>query len=931
MGGVRPPGGVCVDPCNLISGNRNEGLYISGGTNVVQGNFVGTDLDGTSKLGNNQGIELFTDGNTIGGAKPGEGNVISGNKSSGIRLQRSDSNIIQGNLIGTDITRTKNLGNGRNGVRLVGSSDDNKIGGLAPGAGNVIAFNQNSGVEVVEGERNRILSNSIFSNGIFGILPFTRKSAEAIVELTRPTVQLPKDGQPGKTRIPWVQSTRRSNKAFILQFFSNIEFIGAQGAELIGTVEFTSNPDQWDHNGVAVFPFAVSDDVITATATSEDKNTSYFSPASIVVEDSDGDGISDLREDRGPNNGDADNNKVKDKDESNVATTEANGNGINIETTAQTMAMAIFLAAAGTDKDVVFSAGLLDLLLEGLKEENPTALGLAPLAESTTVTLRLPPDLQVDSYYNFGPTPDNPDPHFYEFLFDGTTGAEILADRIVVHFVDGQRGDHDLTENGEIATRGGPVTNATPLYFPFSEIAPGTFTGFAVSNFSNRNAVVEFDAFDSGGELSLFANNPAIFGISESNQLAQLGSEIFDSTSESVSWVKLKSDNPQIASFFQFGKLDLSQLDGSVAISRTSKEFYFTRVFEGAAAYRDQPATTFLSIANPGTEEIELELTLHPSADEMSPAGGPATITRTLPAKGFLHESVEDLFGPGVEVSGGWVEGKVTRGGGVVGFELIQLKNQSTVIGLNAVAETGGSESFSAQLATQPGVLFTNVNLINTSDEPRSLTLTAFAEDGTQLAQPAFRMLNPGGQLSEDAASLFVSQPGTGLQGTATDFVGSLQVEADGPGVIGDGIFGDPTSFQFAAALPLQTKSFLEAVFSQVANIPGFFTGLAFFAPEEDADITIEVRAADGTLVGQSQQFLTAGHRLSKLVPELVPDSDGQAGGYIVIRSTAPLIAQQLFGALGPEGIRLLSAVPPTVVAEPDLNLLSAGPSTVVQ
>ena len=781
-------------------------------------------------------------------------------------------------------------------------------------------------------ERNKILSNSIFSNGHRGINSLAAEFRPS--PRWRPTVQLPEDGKPGGTRIPWLQPTHGSRgKAFTLQFFSNTQcddFLEGQGAELIGTVEFTSDPRQSSHRGVAVFPFAVSpDDGITATATSEDKNTSDFSECSPVEEDSDGDGISDLREDRGPNNGDADNNGIPDKDEPNVATTEANGNEISLETTAQAMAVAIFLAAAeGTDEDVVFSAGLLDLLLEGLEEENPTALGLSPLAEATTVTLTLQPGLQVDSYYNFGPTPDNPDPHFYEFLFDGTTGAEIFADRIVLHFVDGQRGDHDLTENGEIVTRGGPATNATPLYFPFSEIAPGTFTGFAVSNFSNRNAVVEFDAFDSGGELSLFANNPAIFGISESNQLAQLGSEIFDSTSESVSWVKLKTDNPEIASFFQFGKLDLSQLDGSVAISRTSKEFYFTRVFEGAAAYRDQPATTFLSIANPGTEEIELELTLHPSADGISPAGG-APITRTLPAKGFLYESVEDLFGPGVEVSGGWVEGKVTRGGGVVGFELIQLKNQSTVIGLNAVAETGGSESFSAQLATQPGVLFTNVNLINTSDEPRSLTLTAFAEDGTQLAQPAFRMLNPGGQLSEDAASLFVSQPGTGLQGTATDFVGSLQVQADGPGVIGDGIFGDPSRFQFAAALPLQTKSFLEAVFSQVANIPGFFTGLAFFAPEEDANITIEVRAADGTLVGQSQQFLAAGHRLSKLVPELVPDSDGQVGGYIVIRSTAPLIAQQLFGALGADGIRLLSAVPPTVVVEPDL--LSAVPSTVVQ
>ena len=82
-------------------------------------------------------------------------------------------------------------------------------------------------------------------------------------------------------------------------------------------------------------------------------------------------------------------------------------------------------------------------------------------------------------------------------------------------------------------------------------------------------------------------------------------------------------------------------------------------------------------------------------------------------------------------------------------------------------------------------------------------------------------------------------------------FVGSLKVEADGPGVAGDVVFGGSDNLDFAAALALQSQTFLEAVFSQVANVPGFFTGLAFFNPGPGAaELVVEVYAADGTLVG---------------------------------------------------------------------------------
>ena len=58
----------------------------------------------------------------------------------------------------------------------------------------------------------------------------------------------------------------------------------------------------------------------------------------------------------------------------------------------------------------------------------------------------------------YGPTLEDGTDHWYEFLYDGATGAEILSDRIVLHFVDGERGDHDLAANGSILDPGGPAS-----------------------------------------------------------------------------------------------------------------------------------------------------------------------------------------------------------------------------------------------------------------------------------------------------------------------------------------------------------------------------------------------------------------------------------------------------------------------------------------
>ena len=64
-----------------------------------------------------------------------------------------------------------------------------------------------------------------------------------------------------------------------------------------------------------------------------------------------------------------------------------------------------------------------------------------------------------------GPLFDGPPfQHYYYFPYDGKTGAEVRGNQIV-HFVDGQRGDHDLTVNGQIETLGAPVLGASRVFY----------------------------------------------------------------------------------------------------------------------------------------------------------------------------------------------------------------------------------------------------------------------------------------------------------------------------------------------------------------------------------------------------------------------------------------------------------------------------------
>lgn len=88
-----------------------------------------------------------------------------------------------------------------------------------------------------------------------------------------------------------------------------------------------------------------------------------------------------------------------------------------------------------------------------------------PASGSATVTVTLPWGA-VRSWWKYGRTPTNPTPHWYNFTFDGTTGAQINGNVVTLHFVDGERGDDDLSVNGIIVDPGGATGFPHAIFLP---------------------------------------------------------------------------------------------------------------------------------------------------------------------------------------------------------------------------------------------------------------------------------------------------------------------------------------------------------------------------------------------------------------------------------------------------------------------------------
>jgi YD repeat-containing protein len=221
--------------------------------------------------------------------------------------------------------------------------------------------------------------------------------------------------------------------------------------------------------------------------------TAYFGSTSGITVP--GKGISDVEE-MGPSGNnpayDGNGDGIPDYQQGNVASFHANTGGAYVTLAVPPGQTLANVQASGNPSPgnapagVNFPYGFFTFTVNGITT-----------GACTTVTLYLPSTPSLNTYYKYGRTPDNQTDHWYEFMYNGTMGAEIIQEatqtRVVLHFCDGQRGDDDLQANGTIVDQGAPgeqqQITAVPTLNEWGMIAFIGLMGIALLYFIRRRRI----------------------------------------------------------------------------------------------------------------------------------------------------------------------------------------------------------------------------------------------------------------------------------------------------------------------------------------------------------------------------------------------------------------------------------------------------------
>jgi hypothetical protein len=155
----------------LVINNSGVPIQLNGGGNkIVEGNFVGTAVDGASPLANS-GSGVVVDGgsdNMIGGTAAAASNVIGASGGDGITITNNAAgSMVLGNFVGTDQTHKINLGNKGNGINVQEGASATTLGSTT--SPNYFNSNGLDGVAVSSGTNHLIHNNAIQGNGGNGL------------------------------------------------------------------------------------------------------------------------------------------------------------------------------------------------------------------------------------------------------------------------------------------------------------------------------------------------------------------------------------------------------------------------------------------------------------------------------------------------------------------------------------------------------------------------------------------------------------------------------------------------------------------------------------------------------------------------------------------------------------------------------------------
>ena len=514
-------GGSASGADNII-GDTTVGIIDNGTSDTIQGNWIGIMPDGKTAIPvSNCGIFA-----NLAQSPQINGNVVANSSYSGIWLQESPSARVFGNRISAC---------SEHGLEVSGTSQGTVVTlNTIFGNGQVISGgHEGNGVYIAKdlGESGAVTisENSIYNSAGLGIgfsrygIPFLDSDGGQPVRMIFNNPP-PVYGTNGQLQITGSVQASVGSGTYLIEFFgsasanrsgygegqtylgSTTVTIGVLGTGSINvTLPSPNNPGQY----------------LTATATGPDGSTTEFSKAYLIQPCVPGikgicPGIEanvpslpsgTVPRTPGPHPlggspfGDGNGDGIQDSLESNVASlpslvgmwvTLAGPTGTTLENVTPTAIPDFTSLPAG----YVFPIGFLSFGVTNLPANG--AVTITNFLHLTSVT-NLNPPYAATTYFNYGPTPDNATPHWYQFLYDGTNGAELFSDGIILHYHDGARGDNDLRVNGEIVTLGAPAYQLPPVP-PLS---------FSVVSIGSSNIVA-----DTNGIFSMVTNSvPVVTGV----------------------------------------------------------------------------------------------------------------------------------------------------------------------------------------------------------------------------------------------------------------------------------------------------------------------------------------------------------------------------------------------------------------------------------
>jgi streptogramin lyase len=221
-----------------------------------------------------------------------------------------------------------------------------------------------------------------------------------------------------------------------------------------GWIEIVANTDNDGFYSWEV-PCNISDEILLKISDVEGESSDVSDEVfSIEDQDSDSDGVPDCVEDAGPNGGDGNEDLIPDSQQPNVTSFETyDGQSyVTLESfggTTITSCQAVSNPSPGdSPADIDFQYGFFSFTINGVAPRSATTVVLYYTGNT------------IDTYYKYGPTPNNHTDHWYQFMDDGNTGADIDGNQITLNFVNGDRGDDDLdSDNSIIVDVGGPGVN----------------------------------------------------------------------------------------------------------------------------------------------------------------------------------------------------------------------------------------------------------------------------------------------------------------------------------------------------------------------------------------------------------------------------------------------------------------------------------------